>query len=112
MGIARMETIKAVFVGDALAGKTSLILRNITRENPNIEYWDVTPLPQNYDTKVLVDGRNVKLSLWDIPGLMDLDNWFLTKFVYTYTNTDVIVIVFSIDNEISYSNVKYTHQEI
>ena len=51
----KINTMKCVLVGDNTAGKTSLILTQVTDED----------LHDYFGTSIKVDGTNVDLHLWD-----------------------------------------------
>merc|ERR1711976_71612 len=83
--------VKLVIVGDGACGKTSLL--NVFVHNKFPE--DYTPTVFDNQIKhVIVDGREVKLALWDTAGQEDYDK----LRPLSYDCVDVFVVVYSIDD--------------
>ena len=93
------RAIKCVIVGDACAGKTSLILRYIANEEPRTY---PSTIFDNYLAQVQLDGEEIDLGLFDTGGLEDYDR----LRPVSYPQTDVIIIVFSIGEPDSLEDVK------
>lgn len=89
---------KFVIVGDGESGKTCLL---------HVFFEDVYPdvyVPTAFDcftTVVEVDGKRVKLSLWDTAGQEDYDR----LRPLSYPGSDVVIICYSIDVPESLANV-------
>ncbi|CAD8131810.1 unnamed protein product [Paramecium pentaurelia] len=90
-------SIKLLVVGDGSVGKTCILLSYTTDKFPT-EY--VPTVFDNYQTKVIVDEREVNLSLWDTAGQEGYNN----VRQLSYDNTDVFLIVYSVVESNSFSN--------
>ena len=91
--------VKLVVVGDGAVGKTSLLMTYCKDEFPT-EY--VPTVFDNYSTDLVVDMRQVKLTLWDTAGQEAYDK----MRPLSYPDTDVFLVCFSIVNEDSLENVE------
>ena len=87
-----------VIVGDGACGKTSLLFVFSKDEFP--DFYEPTVF-DNYLTEIEVNGKLVELVLWDTAGQESYDR--LRPF--SYPDTDVILMCFSIDNPDSLANV-------
>ncbi|KAF7726960.1 Rho GTPase [Apophysomyces ossiformis] len=90
---------KLVVIGDGGCGKTSLlwVYRN--------KIFPERHVPTVFDTCIVnvnVDGKTVRLSLWDTAGQEDFDR----LRPLSYPDTDVILICFAIDTPASLLNVQ------
>lgn len=89
---------KVVIVGDGASGKTCLL---------HVFFEDVFPdvyVPTVFDsfsTAISVDGKQVKLALWDTAGQEDYDR----LRPLSYPNSDVVIVCYSIDAPESLVNV-------
>lgn len=94
-----MQSIKCVVVGDGMVGKTSLLV-SYTRN------WFYSELPmvcdENYSANVMVDGKSIKLVLWEASGPEDND----CLRPLAFPDTDVFIICFSLVQPSSYENVR------
>jgi len=90
---------KLVIVGDGACGKTSL-LTTFSRGFFPTEY--VPTIFENSVVTVKVDDTLIELELWDTAGQEDFDR--LRPF--SYANTDVVLIAFSVDNVASLESVQ------
>ncbi|TFK46036.1 hypothetical protein OE88DRAFT_1715171 [Heliocybe sulcata] len=90
---------KLVVVGDGGCGKTCLLI--VYAENRFPEAYIPTVF-ENYVTQVNFDGKLVELALWDTAGQEEYDR----LRPLSYPESDVILIVFSIDFPVSLANVQ------
>ncbi|KZT20250.1 hypothetical protein NEOLEDRAFT_880630 [Neolentinus lepideus HHB14362 ss-1] len=90
---------KLVVVGDGGCGKTCLLI--VYAENRFPEAYIPTVF-ENYVTQVPYDGKLVELALWDTAGQEEYDR----LRPLSYPESDVILIVFSIDFPVSLANVQ------
>ena len=95
-----MQPVKCVVVGDALVGKTCLLISFTTNSFPEIN--GSPACYDNYDMQCIVDGRPIKLGLWDSMGHEDYDR----LRPLSYPQTDVFLICFSLVNQVSFDNVR------
>lgn len=94
-----MQTIKCVLVGDAVAGKTELLISYTTNKFPQ-EY--VPTVFDNYAVTVIVNGEPYTLGLFDGAGQEEFDR----LRPISYPETDVFIICFSIVHPASLKNVR------
>jgi len=90
---------KLVVVGDGGCGKTCLLI--VYAENRFPEAYIPTVF-ENYVTQVRFDGKEIELALWDTAGQEEYDR----LRPLSYPESDVILIVFSIDFPVSLGNVQ------
>jgi len=90
---------KLVVVGDGGCGKTCLLI--VYAENRFPEAYIPTVF-ENYVTQVNHDGKLVELALWDTAGQEEYDR----LRPLSYPESNVILIVFSIDFPTSLANVQ------
>uniref|UniRef100_A0AC35TGC9 Rho GTPase n=1 Tax=Rhabditophanes sp. KR3021 TaxID=114890 RepID=A0AC35TGC9_9BILA len=84
-----MSKLKCVFVGDALVGKTSLIVAYTTNGYP----YHYTPTAfDNYSVTVWVDNKPVKLELADTSGQSKFDS----LRTLSYGEADVFLLCFNV----------------
>lgn len=90
---------KLVVVGDGGCGKTCLLI--VYAENRFPEAY-VPTVFENYVTIVQHEGKHIELALWDTAGQEEYDR----LRPLSYPESDVILIVFSIDFPTSLANVQ------
>ncbi|TFY82134.1 hypothetical protein EWM64_g1878 [Hericium alpestre] len=90
---------KLVVVGDGGCGKTCLLI--VYAENRFPEAYIPTVF-ENYVTQVPFDGKLIELALWDTAGQEEYDR----LRPLSYPESDVILIVFSVDFPVSLANVQ------
>ncbi|VVU95588.1 Ras family [seawater metagenome] len=100
------KKIKVTFVGDTAVGKTSIIEKYILGRFD--EFKEAT-IGAAYSCKnVLLETQNVKLEIWDTAG----QERFRSLVPMYYRQADVIVLVYSITNLISYESIDFWLDEI
>ncbi|THU85425.1 hypothetical protein K435DRAFT_843281 [Dendrothele bispora CBS 962.96] len=90
---------KLVVVGDGGCGKTCLLI--VYAENRFPEAYIPTVF-ENYVTQVHFEGKEIELALWDTAGQEEYDR----LRPLSYPESNVILIVFSIDFPTSLANVQ------
>lgn len=90
---------KIVILGDGACGKTSLL--NVFTRGYFPEVYEPTVF-ENYIHDIFVDNRHITLSLWDTAGQEEFDR--LRSL--SYSDTQCIMLCFSIDSRDSLENVK------
>jgi len=94
-----VRRIKIVAVGDGAVGKTCLLVTFSKNEFPDVY---VPTVFENYVREFTVDSVQYELGLWDTAGQEDYDR----LRPLSYTDANIVIICFSIDNSLSYNNVK------
>ncbi|EKM74697.1 hypothetical protein AGABI1DRAFT_116772 [Agaricus bisporus var. burnettii JB137-S8] len=89
---------KLVVVGDGGCGKTCLLI--VYAENRFPEAYIPTVF-ENYVTQVHFEGKQIELALWDTAGQEEYDR----LRPLSYPESDVILVVFSVDFPTSLANV-------
>ncbi|XP_051522408.1 rho-related GTP-binding protein RhoG-like [Myxocyprinus asiaticus] len=93
-----MQNIKCIVVGDAVVGKTCLLISFITKNFPE----DYFPSLFEYTTELTVDSKLISLNLWDTQGQETYDR----LRILSYQQTNVFIICFSVISHVSYKNIK------
>lgn len=91
---------KIVILGDGACGKTSLL--NVFTRGYFPKVYEPTVF-ENYIHDIFVDSRHITLSLWDTAGQEEFDR--LRSL--SYSDTDVIMLCFSVDSRDSLMNVQH-----
>lgn len=92
-------SVKCVVTGDGTVGKTCMLVSYSTNTFPT-EY--VPTVFNNYTKSMLINGKPVKLGLWDTAGQEDYDR----LRPLSYTKADILLICFSLDSPTTLANVK------
>mmetsp|Transcript_5418 Transcript_5418/g.7611 ORF Transcript_5418/g.7611 Transcript_5418/m.7611 type:complete len:196 (-) Transcript_5418:36-623(-) len=97
------RSLKCVFVGDALVGKTCLVVPS----SLNAEY--VPTVMDNYTKTVTAENQQIILELWDLGGSPEYEKLRAS----CYANVDVFVLCFSVVSPSSFSTlVSRWHPEL
>ncbi|CAF0812873.1 unnamed protein product [Rotaria sordida] len=91
------KTIKCVCVGDGCVGKTSMLISYTTNTFPQ-SY--VPTVFDNYSVTVMINNEPYTLALFDTAG----QTGFELMRAFSYTNTDVFLVCFSVMSPASFNN--------
>ena len=98
------QEVKIVIVGDGATGKTCALE---VFKNKTFPTAYVPTVFDNYTATVNLQGQEIRLSLFDTAGQDDYDR----LRPLSYPNTDVFIILFSAESEITYENVEHKWAE-
>ncbi|KAA6400239.1 MAG: putative Transforming protein RhoA [Streblomastix strix] len=98
--MATETKLKLVIVGDGAVGKTCLLMVYANNKYPEGKLQRT--VFDNYTCRVPVGRDRVLLSLWDTAGQEDYD----AIRPFSYENTDVFIVCFSINRRDTFLNVK------
>ena len=99
-------SFKIIVVGDSGVGKSCLTLRG-TKNNFEESYSPTVGF-EFFTFNIRVNDRNIKLQIWDTCG-QEAYRSLITSF---YRNSSLAILVYSIDNQNSYSNIESWLNEI
>lgn len=93
------KPLKITAVGDGYVGKTCLLISYTTREFPE-DY--VPTVFENYPAKLIVDGQEHNMTIWDTAGQEDYER----LRPLSYPNTTCFLLCFSVASRASYDNIR------
>ena len=93
------NSIKCVAIGDGAIGKTCMLISYSTNLFPEEH---VPTVFDNYQSSVMVDGKNYVLGMWDTSGQDDYDR----LRPLSYNGTDIFLVCFAVNSITSFNNVK------
>ncbi|XP_033228424.1 ras-like GTP-binding protein RhoL isoform X2 [Belonocnema kinseyi] len=96
--MSRNRPIKITAVGDGMVGKTCMLI-TYTRKIFPTEY--VPTVFDNYPEKIMLDGNEYNVTLWDTAGQEDYER----LRPLSYPHTDCFLLCFSVSARSSYENV-------
>jgi len=99
-------SFKIIVVGDSGVGKSCLTLKGT--KNHFEECYSPTVGFEFFTFNIRINDKNIKLQIWDTCG-QEAYRSLITSF---YRNSSLAVIVYSIDNRISYDNIESWLNEI
>jgi Ras-related C3 botulinum toxin substrate 1 len=94
-----MHQIKCVVVGDGNVGKTSLLMSYTMNVFPS-HY--IPTVFDNYSTNLMIANEQIRLQIWDTAGQAEYSRFR----PFSYPQTDVFLICFSIGSPTSFDNVQ------
>jgi len=97
--MANQLEVKCVVVGDGAVGKTCMLISYTEGRFPK-EY--VPTVFDNYEATIIVEGKEVKFSLWDTAG----QEGYARIRTLSYPKTDIFLLCYSVVNHPSFVNVK------
>jgi small GTP-binding protein len=99
MADSEIDEVKLVVVGDGAVGKTTLLFAYTEKK---FIRQHVPTIFDNKTINVMVDKKPVSLMLWDTAGQEGYDR----LRPLSYSETDVFMVIYSVDNPTSLKNVK------
>ena len=99
-------TFKILLIGDPYVGKTNIITQAISQKF-NEEYKETNGF-KLYTYNIILNNKIIKLQVYDTSGNLNYKN-LISNF---YKKASLIILVYSIDNKISFHNIKNWLNEI
>lgn len=97
---------KILVIGDAGIGKSALITRYID-DNYNDNYYNTIGV--DFRIKICdIHDKKIKINIWDTAG----QEKFKSLITSYYRNSDIIIMVFDLSNQMSFRHIDYWYSEI
>ena len=98
-----MDAIKIVLAGDSEVGKTNILTRYTTDSDKSVPtQFKSTKLPDQKRKKLNINGKEIHLDIWELPGNLEFKSPFLKLICQ---NSDGGFIVYDISKRESFENV-------
>ena len=103
------QLLKILLLGESSSGKSNLLSAYINENSSNNARTDTTGGGLDFKTKpVEIDGRLIKLQLWDTAGL----ERFRSMTSSFYRGAHGILMVFDVEDELSFNSIQYWLKEV
>ena len=96
--------IKTILLGEAAVGKTSIIRRYY---DDSFDFNETSTISMSYVNKIVeLDGKKYKLIIWDTIG----QESYRTVTQLFLNNAKLVIMVYSIDDKKSFTNLNFWYQ--
>jgi small GTP-binding protein len=96
--------IKVILLGESAVGKTSIIRRFY---DETFDLKETSTVSMSYVDKIVeIDGKKYKLIIWDTVG----QESYRTMTQLFLNNSKIVILVYSIDNKNSFTNLNFWYE--